>query len=300
MVCCLPLCRALARKHPDKTIVLVTRSEYIALARMSPDLLHVLNFPSAGVEMKSVYGWYVSDVVNPTAVEDALPPRPFSDYRIHLVDAFLTNAGLEPNREPYTLRPPAELRREIEQRLGLAQASGRKILIHTGRTWPIREWPEAYWKKLIDALHARYDVTIYHLCSPNRSRGEPMPVFDLPGTILVPDPLSPEMTAALIGSVDLMIGLDSGPIHLAGAIGIPQIGIFGPTLPELRMQLNERSRGVHRDLPCIGCHHRPPIIHWYNGCPHDIACMKQLDPSTVFQAVKDVLAKLSPTSSLNK
>src|SRR5262249_34181568 len=104
--------------------------------------------------------------------------------------------------------------------------------------------------------------------------------------------LKGEELVALIAICDLIISIDSGPVHLAGAVGTPVIGLFGPLDPASRLPPDSKSLGLFGDVPCLFCHNRTPVIHWFDGCPNDIACMKKLDDQTVFEAVKSMLAHM--------
>jgi len=96
---------------------------------------------------------------------------------------------------------------------------------------------------------------------------------------------------ALIANCDLVISIDSGPVHLAGMVGTPVIGLFGPVDPASRLPPDSSALGLFSEVPCLFCHNRTPVIHWISGCPNDIACMKKLDTETVFEAVKSMLAQ---------
>jgi len=93
----------------------------------------------------------------------------------------------------------------------------------------------------------------------------------------------------LVAAVDLLIGIDSGPIHVAGAVGTPCVALFGPTDPDLVL-FDPGTTGVFHRVDCSFCHHRHPRLHWMSGCPHGIRCMKALTVEEVFAAVA---AKLS-------
>jgi hypothetical protein len=49
-------------------------------------------------------------------------------------------------------------------------------------------------------------------------------------------------------------------------------------------------------LPCIGCHHRVPRLHWHTGCPFDILCMRTVEPAAVAQAIAASLGENRPAS----
>ncbi|MFA6448173.1 MAG: glycosyltransferase family 9 protein [bacterium] len=87
-------------------------------------------------------------------------------------------------------------------------------------------------------------------------------------------------SAALMARCSVIVGVDSGPLHVADATGAPCVGIYGPTLPA-RFGLLGRN---HREVclfsdcaPCsdINCEHRK--------------CLEDITPELVFNTVKDVL-----------
>jgi len=104
------------------------------------------------------------------------------------------------------------------------------------------------------------------------------------------DKLSLEDIAALLSVADLFIGIDSGMIHMAGAAGMPCVGIYGPTNPAFLLPRNPNAVGISHPLPCSFCHHRQPRLHFQTGCPHDIACMKLLMPEKVLGKCLELLA----------
>jgi ADP-heptose:LPS heptosyltransferase len=101
--------------------------------------------------------------------------------------------------------------------------------------------------------------------------------------------LKGEELLSLVAACDLVISIDSGPVHLAAAVGTPAIGLFGPLDPALILPPNAQVLGLFSDVPCLFCHNRTPVIHWCDGCPNDIACMKKLDCDAVFEAAKSML-----------
>ncbi len=85
--------------------------------------------------------------------------------------------------------------------------------------------------------------------------------------------------AALIGAADFFIGPDSGPMHLAGAIGVASIVTFGSIPPEARINFYPTHESARLDtLACIGC--------WYKPCPYNTRCMKELDSKIVYNKMR--------------
>jgi heptosyltransferase-3 len=154
----------------------------------------------------------------------------------HLVDLWLERVGgRDADRTPELHVPPA-IRREMADRLqARLPGSGRtKIAIHT-RTphWPAKEWPRPNFLALMPLLQAELGADVIAIGTEPVA---PLPegVIDLTGSTSLL-----EMAAVLL-EVDLFIGLDSGPAHVASAVGTPSIVLFGPTDPAMC-----RPRGEH-------------------------------------------------------
>lgn len=88
--------------------------------------------------------------------------------------------------------------------------------------------------------------------------------------------------AALINEADLFIGPDSGPMHLAGALQKRSLVLFGSIPPEARINYYRNHAAIkHPNLSCLGC--------WYNACPYNIKCMKELQTDLVYNRINQLL-----------
>ena len=86
--------------------------------------------------------------------------------------------------------------------------------------------------------------------------------------------------AALLASCSLFIGNDSGAMHVAAAVGIPAIGIFGPTDPEGTAPLTDQFTLVRQPVSCSPC--------FLRRCPVDHRCMTRISVDSVFEAATSV------------
>lgn len=88
--------------------------------------------------------------------------------------------------------------------------------------------------------------------------------------------------AALISKCKMIIANDSGPMHIAAALKIPTLGIFGPTNPKAHRPYSPNSDYVIKeDLFCIICN---KLV-----CPYKHECMTELDVSLVIKKLKALL-----------
>jgi heptosyltransferase-3 len=91
-----------------------------------------------------------------------------------------------------------------------------------------------------------------------------------PTPIIAPE-TSIGQLSGLIKKCDLIIANDSGPMHIAAALDVPTLGIFGPTNPENHRPFSDKSDFIIKsDLHCIICNKLT--------CPYNHECMKELDP----------------------
>jgi lipopolysaccharide heptosyltransferase II len=196
----------------------------------------------------------------------------------------------------YSVQPPA-VPDTARQRIGaLLQdafvANAPMVAISPGTQWPSKHWPEEYWTGLVSRLLAETDLNIVfqgapgdaaltrrivQTISPELVRGR---VVDLCGKVPIAD------MYALYEGMQVAVGPDSAPLHIAGAVGVPVlVGIYGPTgyrrtppigSPQIRLLSSEGH------LPCQPCHKRV--------CPLGTTeCMLRIQPSEVFQTLLSAL-----------
>ncbi len=232
-------------------------------------------------------------IYNPRTTDELSPKN---GTKTHLIDDLAASCQVtipKPERQP-RLFPPPELIKETRATYGLAEdvVKGKLVIgVNCARSWPVKEWSAAQWQTLIDKIHAEYDAVILQF---GFTRGDDDEYARLRGTRFFPILKSDELIA-LIAGCHLVVSTDSGPVHIAGAVGVPVVGLFGANAPQYRLPPDSPGTGLFSQIPCIFCHHESPRRHWQTGCPNDIRCMKELDAQTVFEAVKNYLGKIRPS-----
>ena len=97
---------------------------------------------------------------------------------------------------------------------------------------------------------------------------------------------APSELAALLERCDLLIGIDSGPMHVAAAMGRPVVGLFGPTDPRQTGPLGQGHEVIFHEQPCWG-----PCVHPVTPkCTHR-ACMSAITVEEVLAAARRILAR---------
>jgi ADP-heptose:LPS heptosyltransferase len=107
-------------------------------------------------------------------------------------------------------------------------------------------------------------------------KGGVQQVVDLAGKINLRE------LAAVLKKAKLFVGIDSGVMHMASALDIPVVSIFGPTDPVYTGPQNTRSSVVRKQLKCTPCYLREPCSHR--------KCLEELDAEAVLEACRKVLS----------
>ena len=223
--------------------------------------------------------------------------RPQGREHSHLVDDFAQTLRVNlASRQP-KLHVPGGLAQSFSEKIApLRQRAKHLIGIHAGPSWAVREWTLAAWTELARLLRRNLDCVMIQLGSDAETGRGYVRAPRIAGTEDWVGKLSLAETVAALEQVDLFVGIDSGLLHAAGAVGTRTVGLFGPVNPELRMPVETPSIAVTSEVPCLGCHHRLPRLHWRQGCPHDIQCMAGISPQEVLHACEKLLGVRQPVA----
>jgi len=197
------------------------------------------------------------------------------DTRAHQARVYnqLVNGGLGTDYEtgPTTLHVPAP------------QHYARKTLgINAGAAYgTAKRWRPERFAEVAARLSDRYDIIIFGSPRETDIAGEISMSLRRHGVANFRNMAGRTSIATLlsmIAGLDLMITNDSGPMHIAGALAVPSVTIFGSTNHLQTSQWhNQQSVIVRRDLPCAPCMRRT--------CPlKEHACMDEIHPQEVIDA----------------
>lgn len=179
-------------------------------------------------------------------------------------------------------------------RLGLG-GSRPLVAIHPSGGRMIKQWPVERWREVARRLQESLGATIAVTGGASdvglaRALGEglPRPVIDLAGRLSVAE------TMAVIGALDLFLSPDTGPMHMACAMGTPSVAVFGPSAADRYFSAElsphpERQVVVRRELWCAPCNliRRPP-----EECVTDVTpeCLRIVTVDDVYAAATALLA----------
>ena len=159
-------------------------------------------------------------------------------------------------------------------------------------TWPSRCWPPERFAKLGDLLSARAGCDVVLIGSPRESEREA--VAAIAARMKTPPAqaagaLTFRQMAALIARSVALVSGDTGPMHVAAAVGTPYVALFGPTPVAGRVPLAGRGRALMHPVPCGPCDQKV--------CPNPpetfLRCMKLLTVEEVFETVSELLTPAS-------
>ena len=164
--------------------------------------------------------------------------------------------------------------------------SGPIILIHPGgsRKGMYKRWFLDRYAVLAKKLKDTYAANIY-LVWGNREEEtlcetlQKIAAFPLP---LIPDIDLPGLMGFL-AAADLVIGADSGPVHLADALGTPVVSIHGPKDPARYGPFGPRAVAVSHNLPCVFPNGIEGLVCRNTDCKHR-ECLDKITVDDVFAA----------------
>src|SRR5262249_6023067 len=182
-------------------------------------------------------------------------PPPSTAHQLRDYDRLLRSRDVEPDFDPPRLTLPEDARpRALETiaRAGLSES--RLALLAPGAAFgPTKQWPAARFGQLADRLRDQgFDCG----CAIGPDEKDLAARVAASARAPVPDlssALDPVGLAALIARARILISNDSGPAHLAGAVGTPAVIFFGPTDPGRTAPVGSRSRVLDRYVFCSPC-----------------------------------------------
>ena len=169
--------------------------------------------------------------------------------------------------------------RERLDRAHLATTARPLIGLFPGAEWGAsKRWPWRRFAALATELRRRLPESRQIVVAGPKEVWLAVRVFEESGKIhpvIGPD-LDLALLAAVLSHLDLLVTNDSGPMHLAAALGVPCIALFGPTDPRRTAPAGTGHAVLHRDLWCSPCFRRHcPLLH--HGCLRGISVAQVAD-----------------------
>lgn len=125
--------------------------------------------------------------------------------------------------------------------------------IHPGGYYPTQRWPIERFSQLADRLIQRYNARLIILGSYDEDKLVSRMVTLMRQEALKVIGLSLDKLATIISLTDLFICNNSGPLHIACAVGTPTVSTMGPTDPDLWYPQGDEHVVIRHDLACSPC-----------------------------------------------
>jgi lipopolysaccharide heptosyltransferase I len=151
----------------------------------------------------------------------------------HVVEQYLALLGPLGLGEPVREFPlPAEARAEarVEQALAAAglKPRHRLVVVNPGAGRPDKRWPAERFRALAARLVEEAAASVLVVWGPSEEAAARAIAGDQRGVVLAPPTDLVELIAVL-RRASVMVAADTGPLHLAAAVGTPCVGLYGPT-----------------------------------------------------------------------
>jgi len=169
--------------------------------------------------------------------------------------------------------------------LARAFGAGKLIVgINSGGGWYTKRWGLEHFAELADRLVERYEAGIILLWGPGQLKDVERIQSEKKHDSYIPPPTTLLQLGALLHHCSLVVANDSGPMHIAAAVGTPVVAIYGPTNPALQGPYGEGHVIVRNEqITCLGCN--------FVDCPIGHLCMLKLTVDEVLNGVELALQR---------
>jgi lipopolysaccharide heptosyltransferase I len=222
--------------------------------------------------------WFYTDVV------------PVADFNsIHAVDRYwLVARALGAGSGPKQFRLPHH---EIDQRyvLEILQNQPRPwIFLGVGSRWPTKRWPPEHFAELVRRAQAEAGGTAIFIGSPDEATLAAQTAAQLHGKVLdLTGKTTLPQLSALLRKADVMVSNDSGPLHLAAALGRPAVAPYTCTKVRLNGPYGGEAGAVESNVWCQGS--------YLTKCSR-LECMAELTPDRLWPILQGILGRWQKSS----
>ncbi len=268
-----------------RKIVGTVRSRHFDLAVLMPNSFEsALWVTAAGVPRRAGYS---IDARGAMLTHKAAPPRDALDghqirYWLAMVRETL---GIEGDVEDLAISADANHLAKMREYLAQHRRHSAAPLIAMAPAaayGPAKEWPAAKFAAVIDALAERVGAECVLVGAPaERARCEEVAALSSRGALVSAGQTNIGELIALLALASAFVGNDSGCMHLASALGIPTVAIFGSTNPLRTGPTKGNSRVIWHRLECSPCLARTCRFGHYN-------CLREVEPGEALEALSSL------------
>jgi lipopolysaccharide heptosyltransferase I len=165
----------------------------------------------------------------------------------------------------------------VVQRFG----AGRYAVLNPGAAWPNKRWPPERFGAVAHALQRELGIPCVVLWGPGEQPLASAVVAASDGAAALAPPTTVTDLVGLARSAALMVSGDTGPLHIAAAMGTPIVALFGPTRAERNGPWAEADRSLTRTATCSCLYER--------RCRRPTPCIDEIAVDDVTAAVRQRL-----------
>ena len=200
--------------------------------------------------------------------------------------SILTAFDLAPGPLELPLHPEAAMATTT----ALAAVGGARqyVVINPGAAWPNKRWPADRFGALAAKLHAHTRLRSLVTWGPNEKALAEAVVSASGGAAGLAPPTAIADLAVIMRDAALVVSGDTGPLHIAAAMGTPLVGLYGPTWPERNGPWHPDDEVISRAGGCV-CHHKRQCLR---GAP----CINEIAVTDVLAAAERRLSAARRTS----
>jgi len=163
-----------------------------------------------------------------------------------------------------------------------ARTAGRYALLNPGAAWPTKRWEPARLAGVAAALREQHALASVVIWGPGEEALAREVVAASSGAAILSPKTSISDLVELSRGATLFVSGDTGPAHIAAAVGTPIVGIYGPTRPSRNGPWSPDDVTVTRDAVCQ-CHH-------LRRCRLKTMCLSDIQVGEVLGAIERRLA----------
>ena len=206
---------------------------------------------------------------------------------VHMADAMRDTMPLPPSakRPPPLVVAVDQASEDAANRLLLEHgiAPGRPLLaVNVGATRPQKRWFAESFAQTLDGLSDIPVVLVGAGAEDTAMAADILRRTHSAKPINLVGQTQVKTLAAVLKRCDLLISADSGPMHLATAVGTPCVALFGSTDPSVTGPFDALSKAIYKDLSCAPCGNHPTCNGRYD-------CLREITPEEVVLATRRLL-----------
>ena len=220
----------------------------------------------------------------------AVPRKSFHTHAVDWYLSVLPPLGVPVHKNFTWLPERPEIAAEVSRKwpegnLKLKTQNSKLILLQPGARWKNKRWPATYFGELVHSLAQTFPEVRFAILGgkDDHPLGEiilqsaPDRCLNLGGATSLPEMVE------WVRRCDLMVTNDTGPMHVAAAMGKPLVALFGPTAPHRTGPYGQHGNVLRLDLPSSPC--------LSSRCTFEKtdACLQALPPAQVFDRVQKLL-----------